>query len=255
MNKSLTPLIIIFTIIIFLTIVILNSDLGEKPQKKKEDSAISREMNIQILRQDPEKELPRIAAELNFNVSKHLKKAKSQLAEKKESDAEDTLRTILVFEPENMNALSLLGGIFYYSGRYDEAEDIFKQQIKIDPNSYLAYNRLASTLAKQKKYDDAIKTTSKALSINPESPDVNINLAGMYSITGKKERALMHFRKAYEAFGYAILPLSLDSAFDNIRYTPEFQSIIAKAKKELPSKENIKGTQEQKPEQPKPEEK
>lgn len=248
MDKSLTPLIIIFTVIVFLTIVILNSDLGEKPTKKEENNGIGKEMDIQIRKKKPARKLPRIATEIDFQASEHLQKAKKLLAEKKETEAEDTLRTILVFEPNNMNALSLLGGIFYYSGRYDEAEDIFKQQIEIDPESYLAYNRLASTLAKQKKYNDAIKTTSKALSINPESPEVNINLAGMYSITGKKKRALMHFKKAYEAFGYAILPLSLDSAFDNIRHTPEFQSIIAQAKKELPS-------QEKKLEQPTPEEK
>lgn len=237
MEKSLTPLIIIFTIIIFLTIVILNSNLGEKPKKKKaEQNIINNNMSIRI-REKPKQTFKRIDTKFNFNVNEELKTAKRLLAEKKEDEAEDKLRTILVFEPENITAMSLLGGIFFYSGRYDDAEDIFKRQIRIDPDSYLAYNRLASTLAKQKKYEDAIKTTSKALSINPESAEVNINLAGMYSITGKKDRALIHFKKAYEAFGYAILPLSLDSAFDNIRHTPEFQAILAEARNELPEKQ------------------
>ena len=236
MDKSLTPLIIVFAIVILLTIIILNSNPEDKklPAINRED--ISRGMNLSISRNKPiqQKTLPRISTTVDFNADKHIAKAKKQLSNKQENEAEDTLRTILVFEPNNMAALSLLGGVFYYSNRYKEAEFIFKKQVKIDPNSYLAYNRLASALAKQKKFGDAIKTNSKALSINPESPEVHINLAGMYSITGKKERALMHFKKAYEAFGYAILPLSHDHAFDNIRQTPEFQEILVKAKKELP---------------------
>jgi len=241
MDKSLTPLIIVFTIVILLTVIILNSNIGEKNSPGKRNGQISEEIEFAISRKNKilQKRLPKTVAELNFNSTKHLAKAKSQLSNKQEKEAEDTLRTILVFEPNNMYALSLLGGIFYYSNRYDEAEYIFKKQIQIDPNSYLAYNRLASTLAKQKKFNAAIKTNSVALSINPESPEVNINLAGMYSITGKKKRALMHFKKAYEAFGYAILPLSYDNAFDNIRSSPEFQEIIAKAKKELPSPKKV----------------
>lgn len=223
-------------IIILLTIVILNSNLGDKPPpKKKRDT--SREMNLSISRkqENQKKPLPRISTKVKFDAAKHIAKAKKQLSNKQETEAEDTLRTILVFEPENMDALTLLGGIFYYSNRYNEAEFIFKKQIEINPKSYLAYNRLASTLAKQNKFDDAIITNSKALSINPEAPEVHINLAGMYSITGQKERALMHFKKAYESFGYAILALSHDSAFDNIRNTPEFQEILLLAKNDLPS--------------------
>lgn len=201
---------------------------------------MSREMDLSISRaQQKTKKSTRTAADIKFDAEKHLAEAKKQLSNRQEKEAEDTLRTILVFEPNNMGALSLLGGIFYYSNRYHEAEYIFKQQIEIDPNSYLAYNRLASTLAKQKKFDDAIKTNSKALSINPEAPEVHINLAGMYSITGQKERALMHFKKAFESFGYAILPLSHDNAFDNIRHTPEFQEIISLAEKELPVPKDI----------------
>ena len=198
---------------------------------------VHREISLGIDRRKIEPKLPKIDTKNKFDPAQQIAKAKKMLSAEKEREAEDILRTVLIFDPDNMNALSLLGGIFYYSGRYKEAEDIFTKQIKINPDSYLAYNRLAATLAKQKKFDDAIKTNSKALSINPESPEVHINLAGMYSITGKKERALMHFKKAYEAFGYAVLPLSHDMAFDNIRNTPEFQSIIAKAKMELPERE------------------
>jgi len=213
--------------------------MEEKPAKANGGHSISKDINFNIVNHKKQTKKPQSRLrEISFNSVQALTKAKKLLSEKKEPEAEDTLRTILLFEPNNINALSLLGGIFYYSGRYKEAEHIFKHQVTIDPNSYLAYNRLASTLAKQKKYGDAIKTNSQALSINPESPAVHINLAGMYSITGKKKQALMHFKKAYAAFGYAILPLSYDTAFDNIRYTPEFQSIIAKAKKDLPPNEN-----------------
>jgi len=235
-ETSLTPLIIVFAIIILLTIIVLNSNIDSKKKTSSNDDSHP-ELTIRQMKKKISKPRPLLTKDIHFNYDVNFAKAKKLISAKQESEAEDVLRTILVFKPEDLNTLSLLGGLFFYSGRYKEAEDIFKQQIKIDPNSHLAYNRLASTLAKQNKFNDAIKTDSKALAINPNSPEVNINLAGMYSITGKKERALKHLEKAYESLGYAILPLTIDSSFNNIRSTPKFQSLIAKAKQELPSVE------------------
>ena len=215
-ETSLTPLIIVFAIVILLTIVVLNSNIDRKKTSSSSDDSHP-ELTIRRMKKKISKPRPVLTKDILFNYDANLAKAKRLISAKREPEAEDTLRTILVFRPDDLDTLSLLGGLFFYSGRYKEAEDIFKKQIKIDPNSHLAYNRLASTLAKQNKFNDAIKTDSKALAINPNAPEVNINLAGMYSLTEKKERAIKHLEKAYESLGYAILPLTVDSAFDNIR--------------------------------------
>jgi len=234
MDKSLTPLIAFFALLILLSFILINSDYLKKDSKKRNEQAIAPKME---LRPDTEKNLlnNKILQRESSNsqlidIGKTFGKAKTLLANGKNREAEEMLRTILVFNPNHIQTLSLLGGILYYSNRYDEAEVIFRRQIELNPHSALAYNRLGSTLAKQKKYKEAIDNSSIAVGMKPDSGEGHINLAGMYSMIGEKENAIEHFRKAHKLIGYAILPLSYDEAFDNIRTMPEFQAILSEAK-------------------------
>ena len=235
MDKSLAPLIAVFALIILLSMILLNSNLMNQAYSIQKTPATQHEMAIR-----PESSSPLIPSKTParnktehknlINVGEALGAAKKNIAMGKNREAEELLRTILVFEPDHRQALSLLGGILYYSNRYKEAEIIFRHQIKLDPTNSLAYNRLGSALAKQKKYKEAIDTSSIAVGMNPDSGNGHINLAGMYAVVGDKKRALEHFKKAYKLIRYAILPISFDEAFDNIRQVPEFQSILFKAK-------------------------
>ena len=234
MDKSLAPLIAIFALIILLSLIMLNSKVLNRGHNINSRPNASHKMEIRpdepgklLLAQVSQKRGGNAAL---INVGDSFGKAKALLAEGKTDDAEDIIRTILVFNPDHRQALSLLGGILYYSNRYKEAEAVFRHQIKLDPANSLAYDRLGSALAKQKKYKEAIDSSSIAVGMMPESGNGHINLAGMYSMVGDKKRAMEHFKKAYELIGYAILPLSYDDAFDNIRTMPEFQNLLSEAK-------------------------
>jgi tetratricopeptide (TPR) repeat protein len=237
MDKSLTPLIAFFALLILLSFVLINSNYLKKDFIKSEEQAMTPQME---LRPDIEtnplaSKFPRKKSENSqlIDIGKTFGKAKTLLANGKNREAEELLRTILVFDPRHIQTLSLLGGMLYYSNRYAEAELMFRRQIELNPHSALAYNRLGSTLAKQKKYKEAIDNSSIAVGINPDSGEGHINLAGMYSMIGKKDKAIEHFQKAYKLIGYAILPLSYDEAFTNIRTMPEFQTVLSKAKENL----------------------
>jgi tetratricopeptide (TPR) repeat protein len=234
MDKSLAPLIAVIALVILLTVIIINSDFSNVTETKEEKL---KQLPPKVQLRPESNEYPFSTnsskqnddASLLINIDETLGKAKNLLAGGKPQEAEEILRTLLVFDPDHSQALSLLAGILFYSNRYAEAEVIFRKQIVDNPKNHLAYNRLGATLAKQKKYKEAIDNSSIALGISPESGQAHINLAGMYSVVGKKEKALKHFQEAHRLLGYAILPLSYDEAFDNIRSNPEFQNIISQA--------------------------
>ena len=236
MNKSLAPLIISFAVIILLTFIIINT----KPKESAielQTNGTAPTMSLSTVSKNQFKHkapLTRKQRESYIPESeKFLENAKKFLSDGKENEAEDTLRTLLIFEPDNPQALSLLAGIFYYSQRYSGAEIIFRRQIRLNPENDSLYTHLGSALARQGKMNEAIKTTLTAVEINPKSSDAQINLSSMYASNGDIEPCIKHFLLAYQLIGYRILPFSYDPAFDKVRSSPEFQEIISRAKKDM----------------------
>ncbi len=234
MNRSLVPLIISFAVIILLTFIVIYSKPGTGAQIEEENKGReAMTLNPFPVRHfSNEKKVLKQENSYAPNTESTIEKARLFLADGKEVEAEDLLRTLLIFEPENNSALSLLGGILYYSKKYGEAELVFRKQIGLAPEKGSYYNQLGSVMARQNKMEEAIKMSSKAVDLDPESADAQINLAGMYSTLSEREKANAHLLKAYQLIGYRILPFSLDSSFDNIRNTPEFQEITQKARQD-----------------------
>jgi len=158
-----------------------------------------------------------------------LEKARIQIGNGDISDAENTLKTLLVFYPNNDNVLSLLGGLYYMQGNYVQAKNTFSKIIELYPNNSNARENLGMIYEKQKKYDMAINEYLTALNLSKNSALSCIHLAAIYSILNQKNRALFYFKKAYGIIGEKILILTYDTSFNNIRNTPEFIAIIQDA--------------------------
>ncbi|HCE47030.1 MAG TPA: hypothetical protein DET40_26070 [Lentisphaeria bacterium] len=235
MNKTLAPLIISFAVIILLTFIIINSR-PKGSALELQTNGISPTMALSTMSKSKQKRKEHSPAKRSVYIpetERTLEDAKRFLAAGKEPEAEDALRTLLVFEPDNQQALSLLGGIFYYSQRYSDAEMIFRRQIRMTPDNESLYNHLGSSLAKQSKIQEAIQMTLKAVEINPKSSDAQINLSSMYASAGDSQSCIKHFFAAYQLIGYSILPFTYDQSFDKVRSVPEFQEIISRAKKDM----------------------
>ncbi|MCX6986249.1 MAG: tetratricopeptide repeat protein [Lentisphaerae bacterium] len=236
MNKSLAPLIISFAVIILLTFIIINTKPRESAIELQTNGTAPTMSLSPVSKTQFKHKAPLTRKQRDSYIpdsEKFLENAKIFLSDGKENEAEDTLRTLLIFEPDNPQALSLLAGIFYYSQRYSEAEIIFRRQVKLNPDNDAVYNRLGSALARQGKMKEAIRMTMKAADINPKSSDAQINLSSMCASNGDLESSIKHFLLAYQLIGYRILPFSYDPAFDKVRSSPEFQEIISMAKKEM----------------------
>ncbi len=232
MKKSLTPLIIAFVAIILVTMVVLNTRKFTKKVKEKESGDLT-VLNLadfdspewvasipdsdSAIRPEPE-------SESSISLARNL------LAEGLKKEAEEELRNLLVFEPENIHALSLLGSILFYSGRLEEAEKLIRRQISLNPGSAVLFNKLSVCLMEQERLNAAMRYGIRAWALSPDSPHVLLTLARMYSRMNRRREALEHFSKAFEILGPGILPLAGDPDFDNIRNEAKFQEILLLAR-------------------------
>lgn len=243
-NKSLAPLIVFFAVIILLTIVIINllsPDMRKTVEYDQTELLPAMNLSPFAKSNGRRKKIPRqmepplqVAGKSHSSLypDKLLEHAKNYLRKGDSWNAEEKLRTLLVFEPDNREALAILGDIFYASRRYPEAEVVFRRLVKLDPKESSVYNSLGAVLAKQKKFDEAIKVTEKALIYEPDSAIAYLNLSGMHSVAGNKKTSIEYFKKAYDKVGKRILSISKDPTLDNIRSEPAFIAIVEKATNE-----------------------
>jgi tetratricopeptide (TPR) repeat protein len=116
--------------------------------------------------------------------------AKAQLARGDLQNAETSLWSVLSLNPNDKEALMLLGIIRGRQQRYPEAESLFRRLLQIDPKSLVVHRNLASALVAQDKVDEAIKQYEQAESLAPEDSDLKLELARLYAGSGQFTRVL-----------------------------------------------------------------
>ena len=247
MNKSLAPLIIFLALIILATFIIVNSR-SDRSQKYGGNNAPSSPNSprsaldisldpIVTGRQAPVRPYQRTkrAQPEDIDSYKALTDARSFIAEGQMGAAEDALRTLLVFNSDNAAALSLLGGILYATGRYEEASVMLQKRLATQPTSAAAHDELGLILWGKNDSAGAAGEFRKACELSHDSPAYLIHLAGLSAVAGQKDEALLYFAKAADALGPRIVPLSFDAAFDAIRSAPEFIAAVEKARQLTPA--------------------
>ena len=236
MKKSLVPLLAFLFCIVLLTAIIVSTRPEMQnpvlPSSKSEKNRAIYLSNIEIAK-EPElrKRQKHIIDEKK--ILNLLLQAYSELDKGKFEAAEDKVKTVLMFQNENNEALSLLGKIYYLKHEYDNAEKIFSKQIKLNENSASAYNNLGQVLLKQKKYSRAVIQFQKALKLDPESGLIALNLSGTYAKQGKKAEAIAAFDKAFSILGTNIINVFNHPALDNIREEKGFRVIMKRAYRKL----------------------
>ena len=239
MTKSLTPLILIMGTVLLMSIIIVNTKYAERSSSTTIYNFPS-QLELSPFSKNRKKNTPNKnkgitnSSELKVDTASIFAEAQSFLKKGDPEGAEDRLRTFLIFEPENPQALNILGEILSRSRKYKDAEFIFRKQLAISPKESGIYNNLSSALAKQNKFEEAVKTAEEGLKIEPESPSILLNLSGMYSVMGEKKTSVEYFKKVYEKIGSEILQISGDPTLKNIQGEPEFISIVKKAEEKSP---------------------
>lgn len=145
--------------------------------------------------------------------------------------AEERLRTALVFYPDQTRIYHLLGSVLYKGKNFKEAEKIFRHLCLLDRTDSLAQNNLASVLACLDRYPEALDAARKAYELNSSSPLTLLNLASICARNDRKKEALHYFQKAYAILGGRILHFISNRNFDPIRQEKIFCSIVEEARK------------------------
>ncbi|MEX8519916.1 MAG: tetratricopeptide repeat protein [Leptothrix sp. (in: b-proteobacteria)] len=111
--------------------------------------------------------------------------------------AETLYQRILAVQPQQPDALHLLGMLRHQMGRSDEAIELIEQAIAIEPRFAGFYNNLGNIHACHGRVLAATQAYESALSLAPDEADLHNNLGALY----KAER---RFDDAYACYARAI---------------------------------------------------
>ncbi|MDQ1409961.1 MAG: hypothetical protein QOJ41_1696 [Acidobacteriaceae bacterium] len=116
--------------------------------------------------------------------------AQAEISHGNLDSAEQKLWTILSSEPNQPEALALLGVIRGRQKRYPEAEALLRRVLQLDPKSLPAHRNLANALIAQNKPDAAITEYVELIKLAPRDNLARIDLAHLYLARGQFADAL-----------------------------------------------------------------
>lgn len=132
--------------------------------------------------------------------------------------AEQIYRQILTQQPNNPDALNLLGALAAQVGQNSIAEDLIRRSIALQPNFALSHMNLGNALRNMGRLDEAIAAYRQALALQSGNPDAHNNLGLALASRGQFDDAIEAFRQAVALnpdFSYAHSNLLL-----NLHYLP-----------------------------------
>jgi len=112
-------------------------------------------------------------------------------------DAESIYRQILQHDPNNVDAIHLLGLLAHQTGHQDAAEQMLNRAIALGAGAE-AYNNLGSVWRARGDMDRAFAAYNKASELRPNLPEPQTNLGLLLHNAGRFDEALVHHRRALE---------------------------------------------------------
>lgn len=110
--------------------------------------------------------------------------------------AENIYRQILQLEPDNPEALHLLGVSAYQQQRYETACTLIGQALARKPDFADAHSNLGNVLREMGRLDEAEKSFRKAINVNPKFTMAHYNLGNVLLSRKKPKEAAASFERA-----------------------------------------------------------
>ncbi|HLN28274.1 MAG TPA: tetratricopeptide repeat protein [Gemmataceae bacterium] len=107
-------------------------------------------------------------------------------------------RSILALQPENADALHLLGVVAHQLGQHTQAVDLIGRAIALNPNVSAYYANLGEACRALGQFDRAVSFGHTALRLNPNNADAANNLGLALLAQGQTEAAIAQFRTALD---------------------------------------------------------
>jgi len=122
--------------------------------------------------------------------------AKQHHAAGRLAEAESVYQKILQAEPNQPDALYLLGMIARQSGKNELAVDLIAKSLVVNPDNAEGHNILANILKDLGRSGEAVESYSKALALKPSFAEAHYNLGRALQDSGKLEEATESYRKS-----------------------------------------------------------
>jgi len=126
--------------------------------------------------------------------------------------AEDTCKDILKVQPDDADALHLLGIIYYQLNNYDVAIQYIRKALQFSPSDPDAYYDLGNALHEKGELDEAITYYQKALHFDPNFIEAYNNLGFALQDKGQLDEAITCYQKALQ------LNPNYTQAYNNLGY-------------------------------------
>lgn len=111
-------------------------------------------------------------------------------------EAESLCRQILKGEPNNVDALHLLGVLMYRQEKLQESAELISKAVEIDPEYAEGHYNLANVLDELGKPDQAIASFQRAIKLNPDYAKAHYNLGIIFKEQNKLDDATESFQRA-----------------------------------------------------------
>lgn len=111
-------------------------------------------------------------------------------------EAERIYRVILQVEPDNADALNLLGMVAHQSGNSESALGLIERAITVSDRSPDFHNNAGLVLLRLGRVDEAVGKFRRALAFDPGHADAHLNLSGVALRRGEPAEAVHHLRHA-----------------------------------------------------------
>ncbi len=126
-------------------------------------------------------------------------------------------RFVLTMEPENAEAMHLLGIIAHQMGRNEQAIDWIRRAIRVTPDNPAYHCNLGEVLRAMHRLEEAVSSYRRALEIAPATPEVHNNLGNALRSQGDLAGAVEAYHRAIEFHpNYAEAYANLGSALSHL---------------------------------------
>ena len=168
------------------------------------------------------------------------------------TEAKRAYMQVLSAEPENFDALHLLGVLAHQSGKHDLAVELIEKAVAQNDRHAIAFNNLGEAYKGLKRLDQAERCYRRALDLNPDLAEVCSNLGNALKGLGRLEEAAELYRRAlaikpeftlaHFSLGHLLKDLGqLDDAQASFQAALALKPDFADASKELATLQLLRG--------------
>ena len=117
----------------------------------------------------------------------------------RKDEAIRTMERVLLLEPDNYSAFSLLGMLYDELKIYDKCDTLYERSLKYYPDNPLFLNNYAYSLSERgERLDYALDLAKKAVKAEPDNNAYQDTIGWIYYMMGRYNLALVHIMRSVE---------------------------------------------------------